>query len=163
MSVLRSFLLPRLTRGFLVRVVLLASLAYVFFGQICIPFRIRGCSMEPTYHDGGFNFCFRLRYLLSEPRRCDIVLVRLAGKRVMLLKRVVAVAGEEVEFRQGKFFVDGLRVEEPYVAYPCDWELPPRRVKPGHVYVVGDNRSGPIEGHNLGQTSVSRIVGAPLW
>ncbi len=163
MTALRRFLLPRPTAGFLARVLALALVAYLFFGQICIPFRIRGYSMEPAYHNGGFNFCWRLRYLRSLPQRADVVMVRLAGKRVMLLKRVVAVAGEEVEFRGGDLVVDGERIEEPYVTNPYDWNLPPRRVKPGHVYVVGDSRSGPIEAHSFGQTPISRVVGAPVW
>jgi signal peptidase I len=119
--------------------------------------------MEPRYHDGEFNFCWRLRYAFSQPGRGDVVVVRLAGKKVMLLKRAVALAGDEVEFREGRLFVNGRQVEEPYVRYPCDWELPPRRVEVGHVYLIGDNRSMPMEQHQFGQTSVNRIVGAPLW
>jgi signal peptidase I len=138
-------------------------LACLFFGQVCIPFRIRGQGMEPTYRNGGFNFCWRLRYVLSGPERHDVVMARLAGRRVMLLKRVVAVGREQVEFRQGDLFVDGRRIEEPYAVYPCDWELPLRPVRPGCVYVVGDNRSGPIEAHTLGQTPISRVLGSPLW
>ncbi len=92
-----------------------------------------------------------------------MVTVRFAGNKVMLLKRVVAVEGERVEFRDGKLFVDGKPVDEPYVRYPCDWNLPPRRVEKGSVYVVGDNRSMPIEDHYFGQTSINRIVGVPLW
>jgi signal peptidase I len=145
------------------RLSVLALLAYVLFGHICIPFWIRGDSMEPTYRNGALSFCWTLRYAFSSPGRHDVVLVRLAGRRVMLLKRVVAVAGEQVEFRKGSLLVDDRLIDEPYVAYPCDWNLPPRRVKPGRVYVVGDNRSRPIETHNLGQTPVGRIVGAPLW
>jgi signal peptidase I len=82
---------------------------------------------------------------------------------VILLKRVVAVAGESVEFREGRLFVDGRGVDEPYVQGPCDWKLPPRRVEKGQIYVVGDNRSMPIEGHDFGQTSLRRVVGTPLW
>jgi len=61
--------------------------------------------MEPTYHDGGVNFCWRLRYLSSEPKKRDVVAVRFAGNKVMLLKRVIALEGEQVEFRNGKLFV----------------------------------------------------------
>ena len=81
----------------------------------------------------------------------------------MLLKRIVALEGELLEFRDGKLFVNGRRIDEPYVHLPCDWILPPRVVERGSVYVVGDNRSMPIESHYLGQTSIQRIVGAPLW
>jgi len=119
--------------------------------------------MEPTYRNGSFNFCFRWRYLFSSPRRDDVVAVRLAGKKVMLLKRVVALGGEQVEFRNGKLFVEGKKMDEPYVRYPCDWDLSPRRVEKDGVYVIGDNRSMPIENHHFGQVSTKRIMGAVLW
>ena len=119
--------------------------------------------MEPTYPDRGVNFCWRLRYLFSEPKRHDVVAVRFAGTKVMLLKRVIAFEGERVEFRRGKLFVDEREIDEPYVRYPCNWNLPPREVEKGCVYVVGDNRSMPIENHVFGQTSMKRIVGVPLW
>jgi len=148
---------------FLIRVSLVSILAYLFFGHVCLPFKIRGISMEPAYPDGGINFCWRLRYLFSEPKRHDVVAVRFAGSKIMLLKRVVAREGEEVEFRGGRLFVDGQRVEEPYVRLPCSWDLPPRRVEKDCVYVAGDNRNMPIEDHHFGQTSKSRIMGTPLW
>jgi len=119
--------------------------------------------MEPTYHDGGVNFCWRLRYLFSEPKRFDVVAVRFAGIKVMLLKRVVAREGEQVEFRDGKLFIDGQEIEEFYIRYPCNWNLPPRRVEKDCVYVVGDNRNMPIENHHFGQTSKNRVMGGPLW
>lgn len=160
---IRQFFLPPLTPRFLIRASIIALCAYLFFGHICIPLRIQGYSMEPTYHNGSINFCWRLWYVFSEPTRYDVVMIRLAGHKVMLLKRVVAVEGELVEFRNGRLFVDGEGIDEPYVRYPCDWTLPPRRVEKGGVYVVGDNRSEPMERHNFGQTSIKRIIGAPLW
>ena len=119
--------------------------------------------MEPTYLNGGFNFCWRLQYIFSEPKRHDVVAVRFAGNRVMLLKRVVALEGESVAFRHGKLFVEGKEIDEPYVRYPCDWNLPPRQVKKDFVYVVGDNRNVPIQNHVFGQTPIDRIKGVPLW
>lgn len=160
---IRRFLLPPLSPKTLLRIVLVALCAYLFFGHICIPLRIRGHSMEPTYHNGGFNFCWRPAFLFSAPARHDLVLVRFAGRKVMLLKRVVAIEGQRVEFRNGKLFVDGLNVDEPYVHYPCRWDLPPRQVKKGCVYVVGDNRSMPMSNHSFGQAPSERIIGAPLW
>ncbi len=160
---IRQFFFPSLTRWFLIRVCLVGVFAYLFFGHFCIPFTIQGISMEPTYHNRGVNFCWRLTYLFSQPRRFDVVAIRLAGSRVMLLKRVVASEGEQVEFREGRLLVDGRELEEPYVCYPCHWNLSPRQVEKGCVYVVGDNRNMPIENHHFGQTSKDRIVGVPLW
>ena len=81
----------------------------------------------------------------------------------MLLKRVVALEGEQVEFRHGKLLVEGKAIDEPYVRYPSDWNLSQRRVEKDCVYVVGDNRSMSVENHYFGQVSVERIMGAPLW
>ncbi len=81
----------------------------------------------------------------------------------MLLKRVVALEGQRVEFRNGKLFLNGLKVDEPYVRYPCNWNLPPRQVREGYVYVVGDNRNMPMTNQSFGQALSKRIIGAPLW
>jgi signal peptidase I len=159
----RQFFFPSLTPKFLLRIAAVAFASYVVFSQILIPMRIQGISMEPTYRNGTFNFCWRGSYLFSRPQRHDVVAVRFAGNRIMLLKRVVALGGEQIEFRNGRLWVDGKVVEEPYVRYPCDWNLPPRIVEKGSVYVVGDNRDMSIENHHFGQTSMKRIVGVPLW
>lgn len=119
--------------------------------------------MEPTYHNGSINFCLTLGTFFWKPQRHDVVAVRLAGHRVMLLKRVVALEGERIEFLHGKLLVDGNAIEEPYVQYPCHWNLSPRQVDQSSVYVVGDNRSMPMEDHFFGQTSIKRILGVPLW
>jgi signal peptidase I len=119
--------------------------------------------MEPTYHNGSVNLLWKLHYIISELKRQDVVVLRFAGNRVMLLKRVIALEDETVEFRCGKLFVDGKEIEEPYVHYPCNWNLPPRQVEKNYVYVVGDNRNMPIEDHHFGQASMKRIMGVPLW
>lgn len=113
--------------------------------------------------DGGFNLIWRPKIIFSEAERFDVVGVRLAGRKVMLLKRLIAFEGETVEFRKGKLFVNGKEKKEPYVSYPCIWELPPRKVDTGKVYVVGDNRNMPMKNHIFGQTDLDRIVGIPLW
>ena len=119
--------------------------------------------MEPTYPNGGVNFCWRLRYHFSEPKRHDVVALRFAGSKIMLLKRVVAREGEQVEIRDGRLFVDNKEIDEPYVRYPCHWNLPSRRVDKDCVYIIGDNRGMPMENHHFGQASKLRIMGGPLW
>jgi len=160
---LRRFLLPDLNRKFVLRVVLVALATLLIFTQALIPLRIEGQSMEPTYRDGGFNLCWRWRYLLSAPQRGDVVAIRFSGRRVMLLKRVVGLAGENVAFRDGVLLINDNPIKEPYVRTPSDWNLPPRVVAPGKVYVVGDNRGVPMERHHFGQVEQERIMGGVLW
>ena len=160
---IRQFFFPSLTPAFLIRAGCVALLAYLIFGHLLTPFRIKGHSMEPAYQNGGINFCWRVRYLFSAPKRGDVVVIRFTGQRVTLLKRVVALEGEEVEFRDGRLFINGKEWNEPYIHSPYNWSLSPRRVEPNSVYVVGDNRGGPMQNHFFGQTSLTRILGGPLW
>jgi len=160
---LKNFLFPSVTTGYLLRICLVAAIAVIVFKFILIPFTINGKSMEPTYQNGHVNFCWRPAYLFSIPDRHDIVAVRFAGKHIMLLKRVVGLEGETVEFRDGELFINEERLSEPYIKYPCNWNLPPRKVKKGHLYVVGDNRNVSIQTHDFGQTPIKRIIGTPLW
>jgi signal peptidase I len=162
-SALKRFLFPQLTRRFLLRATLVGLGSYAFFGFMLTPGWIRGASMEPTYHDGRLVFCFRLRYRWTPPRPGDIVMVRFSGHSVMLLKRVVAVEGQTVEIRDGILHIDGEARPEPYVKYRNGWDLPPRTVRRGHIYVIGDNRGMSQAEHVFGQTPLSRVEGAPLW
>lgn len=159
----RAFFVPEFTRGFVFRVLAVVVSSVVLFAYVLTPFRIHGHSMAPTYRNGGFNFCNKLRFVFTQPQHRDVVAIRLAGERVILLKRVVALEGDTVAFQSGKLLVNGRAVEEPYVKDPDPWTLPARTVGPGQVYVVGDNRRVPMQVHSFGQTSVNRIMGGPLW
>jgi signal peptidase I len=161
-SPIHRFLFPSLNKRFFIRLILVALTCYLIFGHLLIPLRIQGLSMEPAYRDRSFAFCWRLQYLFSPPERFDVVTVRFSGRRVMLLKRVVALPGETVEFREGELYVDGNLIEEPCVHHRSNWELPPRTVAPGHVYVVGDNRGTPMAVHKFGEINMNRIVGGVL-
>jgi signal peptidase I len=162
-ALIRNFLFPAINRRFLIRVAIVTISAWMIFKYLLIPLQVKGYSMAPTYNNGDVNFCWTLRYMLSPPKRYDIVAVRYAGTRVMLLKRVIALAGESVEFKSGRLYINGREIKETYVKNKYNWNLVMRTVKPNHVYVVGDNRNVPMETHDFGQTDVNRIVGAPLW
>ena len=65
--------------------------------------------------------------------------------------------------RKGVCLVDGKPLDEPYVRLGCDWDIPPHKIRPGHIYVMGDNRSVPAEAHVGGEIAAARVVGRPLW
>ncbi len=159
---IRDFFLPKPTPGFFIRLAIVALTAMAVFRYLLIPCVISGASMEPTVKSSGFTFCWKGKYLFSRPQRGDIVVIRYAGK-IHYLKRIVALPGETVAFRNGILYVNGQLQEEPYVHFGCDWNLRPRRVREGHYYVVGDNRSMTMERHIFGQVDARRIEGTPLW
>ena len=142
-----------------VRIVVLAVTCFVTFGFILLPVRIEGISMQPTLHTGQLNCVNRLAYLRHEPQRGDIVSVRLAGKHIMFMKRIIGLPGETVGFHEGHAIINGEPLAEIYVKLPCDWEMEPVLCSPTQYYVVGDNRSMPIELHTKGRAERDRIVG----
>lgn len=159
----KKFLLPDMNRRFAIRLVIVAVGAYLFFGNVMRPSWVAGKSMEPTYLEGDITFCSRLRYSHRELRRGDVVTIRLAGARIMYLKRIVGLPGDTVEFRDGTLFVNGEKQVEPWVRLPCDWNREPEKVEPGFLFVVGDNRSMPIQQHQFGKVLAKRVYGGPLW
>ena len=160
---LRAWLLPKPTRGLVVRCLALAAATALVCRFVAYPVFVRGPSMEPTYAARGFDFVNLLAYRFRAPRRGEVVAVRWAGRRKLLLKRLLAFEGETVEFRDGVCYVDGAPLAEPYVKYDAGWTLPPRTIAPGHVYVMGDNRGVPPDVHVGGETARRRLVGPLLW
>jgi signal peptidase I len=157
-----NFVFPKMNRFFFIRLGILVIVAYLFFGFICIPAFVKGPSMEPTYKRVGLNFCWRPTYWFSGPKRGDVVIIRYTN-RTLYLKRVVALAGDRVAFRDGKLYVNDVYVNEPYIKKSSDWTLKEKTVESGKIYVVGDNRSMPIYKHKFGQVLLKRLHGAPVW
>lgn len=159
---LQKFFFPSFTKRFVLRILLLICATWFIFSFLFIPLRIEGQSMVPTYDDGSFALCWRLQYLFTQPKRGDVVTVRFAGKNVMLLKRIVGLAGDSVSFQNGQLYINQIHVSEPYVIHNSQWNLEERIVKPSYVYVVGDNRGSAMQRHKFGQVKSKRIIGGVI-
>jgi signal peptidase I len=152
---------PRLT---MIRVVVLVVVCYVVFKHLLLPIRVDGPSMLPTYREFSVNFVNRMAYWFSEPRRGDVVAVRYTGNSIMLMKRIIGLPGETIEFVEGRVLVNGRVLDEPYLKFECDWTVRPPNYRLGdeEYYVVGDNRSMPFDSHQQGAARRVRIVGKIL-
>jgi signal peptidase I len=157
---LQRVLIGRSPKRTLVRVVVLVIVSAVVFKFALQPIRIQGGSMLPTYKDHGIHLVYRLAYLFHEPRRGDVVSIRLlAGEHVMYMKRIVGLPGESVAFHSGRLYINGQPMEEPYVKLRGNWEHEAEEVGPDQFYVVGDNRDMPWADHEKGRAARNRIVG----
>jgi signal peptidase I len=159
---LRIVLIGRRPKFTLVRIVVLVAVVLATTPAVILPVRVDGGSMMPTYHAGRINFVNRLAYRRREPQRGDVVSIRYSGYHLMLMKRVVGLPGETVEFIDGSLVVNGEKVAEPYVQYPCNWNRLPQKLGPDEYFVVGDNRAMRIEDHKFGAATRERIVGKVL-
>lgn len=164
MNLFKTALLGKNPRITLRRAVLLAVFSVLLFKFLLIPIRIKGMSMEPAYRDGSINFVNTLPLQFRSPQRGDIVAIAIgSGRKYMYLKRIIGLPHEKVSFREGKLFIDGEEIPEPYVRYECDWTMEEVPVGSDEYYVVGDNRSTPSETHKKGRVKKGRLRGVPLW
>ena len=129
---------------------------------VLLPIHVEGISMLPTYRENRVNFVYRLAYVRSQPKRGDVVAIRLAGPSIMFMKRIVGLPGETVAFHEGQLLINGRVIDEPYVKYSCNWEHEPEMIGPDYYFVVGDNRSMPFSEHTKGQAQFNRIMGKVL-
>ena len=102
-------------------------------------------SMEPTIRTESLLIGFRLPYLLGDPvpKHGDIIVFRDPDSPRFLVKRTIGLPGDTVSFDgQGNVFLNGEKMEEPYLAEqnvtvsPVDTFTVPE----GTVFVMGDNR-----------------------
>ncbi|MSU59922.1 MAG: signal peptidase I [Pedosphaera sp.] len=159
---LRIALIGRRPRFTLARIIVFVAVVTVLRLFVLLPIRISGASMLPNYPTTGVNCVNRLAYAWHEPRRGDVVAIRLAGEHMMYIKRVVGLPGETVEFIGGQLFINGRPQPEPYVIFPCRWDHPPKTPKKlgaNEYFFVGDNRTMRAEDHEYGAAERERIVG----
>jgi signal peptidase I len=127
------------------------------------PVRVSGISMEPTYHNGSFNFINRAAYWWGEPRRGDVVGYAFTGQHAMLLKRIIGLPGETIQLRGGRVFINGEELDEPYLVHRVRWNTKPVTLKEDEYYLIGDNRGMPQENHDFGRGNRGKIIGKALW
>jgi signal peptidase I len=125
------------------------------------PFRIPSDSMKPTLVAGDHVLVDKLVYDAKMPRRGDLAVFRAPGTREIMLKRVVAVSGDTVGLEDGVLVVDGRRPREPYAdAGAIDSVyFGPVRVRPGTVFVMGDNRADSRDSRDFGAVPDDELIG----
>ena len=133
-------------------------------------FAVEGTSMLTTLHPSDRVLVNKLSYRLHDPRRGDVVVLKRIESNAQerdLIKRVVGLPGETIEYRSCQLFVNGQLMNEPYldpqIVSPnrCGADQPPVVVEPKHVFVMGDNRGGSLDSRDrsVGQVAYSNLIG----
>jgi signal peptidase I len=146
-----------------IRVAVLVVSAYIIFSYVLLPVRGDGISMTPTIESGDLIFVNKLTYRFREPRRGDIVAIRMAGRSVVYVKRLIGLPGDRLKIDGGVFSVNDEWINEPYASKRDDWRL--NEVTLGHdeYFVVGDNRTMAMPLHDMGTVPRARLIGSQIF
>lgn len=122
------------------------------------PVRVQGHSMEPLLRDGSLRVALR-SWCTSPPSRGQVWLME--SPQGPVIKRVLGLPGERLEQRDGVLFLEGRRLEEPYLDRYDQGDV---TLATGSGYaVLGDNRRGSQDSRTWGPLPLdafrSRILG----
>lgn len=162
-SIFRRFI------SFLLMIAIVAGGAWLLRTFVVEPFQIPSASMERTIMTGDMVFAEKISYQFSEPVPGNIVVFPdpLIPSRI-LIKRVIAVEGQTIDFRDGKVYIDGFRIDEPYTdgqpTFPlntvADVQISyPYTVPRGKVWVMGDNRTNSSDSRYFGAIEQKTVFG----
>ena len=145
-----------------------ALVAFVLVFGFVRPFvveayRIPTESMVPTLEVGDRVLANKFIYRLTDPERRDIVVFDSVDEDddQTLIKRVVGVAGDEIQVQGGVLYVNGEAQDEPYLN---DADLSrgfygPTVVPEGHIFVMGDNRGNSADSRVFGPLLLENLKG----
>ena len=190
----RSAAAPVRVRGVireLLETAIFILLVFFIVRGIVQNFTIEGSSMEPTLHTGQYilvnklvyfhfdlnaplrllpgqeNLPQRIIYPFHQPRRGDVVVFeypRDVSKDY--IKRVIGLPGDTIEVRDGKVFVNGGELSEPYLEGAATYCMAgsscyqgPVLVPPGTIFVMGDNRANSSDSREWNALPLDRVVG----
>ncbi len=131
---------------------------------IATPVLVNGSSMYPTLKN---NELLLLKKYDSSYKRYDIVV--LDYKNEKLIKRVIGLPGEIVEYKDGILYIDGNKTEDEFSSITSDFkssELITGSIPEGYYLVMGDNRKNSIDSRTIGlinEDDINGITNFSLW
>ncbi|MDP1832209.1 MAG: signal peptidase I [Geothrix sp.] len=122
------------------------------------PVRISGHSMEPALADGDLRWALRA-WASPAPRRGDVWVVE--GPNGSSVKRVIGLPGDTVTWRGPDLWINGQRLDEPWVIRPERAGEGRKACEKGYL-VLGDNRPGSQDGRSWGAVPTKTMLGRIL-
>jgi len=146
--------MSREIRGFvkeLASVVIIAFILSMILRTFVVEGRIIPTgSMLPTIQLQDRVMVNKFVYYFREPQRGDVVVFdppEALHTSQDYIKRVIGLPGEQIEMKDGKVYVDGIPLIEPYLDEPVYYNYGPVEVPENSLLVLGDNRNNSFDSH----------------
>lgn len=141
------------------RFLLLLVIVFLVFRFVIGITYVKGDSMEPTLQGGEIVLYTRIH---PEYRAGDVVSVKIPSGEYYV-KRVIAVAGDTVDIRDGKVYLNETLLEEPYIQGTTEPQSGivqyPVTLEEGQVFIMGDNRERSMDSRSFGVVGERQIKG----
>lgn len=140
-------------------------LAYFMVHHVTQRVDVYGVSMEPNYLEGDILLADKLCLKYSEIQRFDAVVFQYRYRDDQFyIKRVIGLPGETVQIMDGKIYINGMLLNDPFAAEPI--EKPRRAAEPvvlgeDEYFLLGDNRNDSSDSRDsdIGNVSADQIIG----
>jgi signal peptidase I len=163
---------PRLHRNGLLREgaqTLLFLVGIYILLEMAIPRSVvLSVSMEPNLVADQRLLISRLSYLFGDPTRGDIVVFsppNVPDSDPPLIKRLIGLPGETVEFRDTDVYINGEKLDEPYLNEPCVVSNCPNEIiqlGADDYFFMGDNRNHSHDSRAFGPIKRGAIMGRAI-
>jgi len=132
---------------------------------------VYGPSMEPNLHEKDAVFVEMISRYFTTPERGDIMTINATGmpgytKKEKIIKRVIGLPGETVTIKDGSVFINGVLLDEPYLADNVPTYINNDGAASGYdnitlgkdeYFFMGDNRGASLDSRVIGPVPASRI------
>ena len=122
------------------------------FNQFFTIVIVSGSSMEPTYKTGSIGFAEK-KY--NELNRFDVVVIDSFSADRILIKRIIGLPGETIEYKNHILYVNGIEVEDSFSSITSDYSI---TVNDGCYFCLGDNRQNSADSRVYGCFTKSEIM-----
>lgn len=123
---------------------------------IVTPIRVNGPSMNNTLQNGDIMLLNEFSYKTNGIKRFDIVVIRY--KNEYLIKRVIGLPGEVVEYKDNLLYINGNVVDENF-EHAETGDVEKIEVPQNEYYVLGDNRINSTDSRIIGSIPIEKIKG----
>ena len=142
-------------------IVIAILLAFILRTFVFATSIVEGDSMYPALEDGESIIFNKFIYIVSEPKRGDIVIIQRPQKNYV--KRIIGLPNEVIEMKDHDLFINGEKQPNSFVdEYDTmlTGNFGPIKIPENSYFVMGDNRAISLDSRNdLGLIDRSEIIG----